>query len=103
MQKGIFALAIAVALLHASLYADNLKIVPTTTLRALTANNTSAADGFQAQSNGNMTSANISKLDIRSLLYPGSTTKIIAHLMPWFGDHRHMQVGYISWDKAQIH
>lgn len=103
MRKGILAIATVVLLLPATLFAGNLKIVPTTTLQALTSNNTSAADTFKTQSNGNSSAANISKLDIHTLLYPGSRTKVIAHLMPWFGDKRHMQVGYLSWDQTQIH
>lgn len=103
MRRGILAIATVLLLLPATLVAGNLKIVPTTTLQALTSNNTSAADSFVTQSNGNSSSANISKQDIHALLYPDSRTKIIAHLMPWFGDHRHMQVGYISWDQNQIH
>lgn len=103
MRKEILAIASVLFLFPAILFAGNLKIVPTTTLKSVTANNTSAADSFQTQSNGNSSAANISKLDIHTLLYPGSRTKVIAHLMPWFGDKRHMQVGYLSWDKAQIH
>ena len=44
----------------------------------------------------------MSKLDIHSLLYAGSTTDIYAELQPWFGDSRHMQVGYTSWDPVQV-
>jgi hypothetical protein len=73
-----------------------------TTLAAETANNTSTAISFQTQTNGNMGAGNISKVDIHSLLYSGSTTDIYAELQPWFGDKRHMQVGYISWDPVQV-
>ena len=76
---------------------------PTTTLRAETANNTSAADGFQSQPNGNAASGNVSKEPIRSLLYAGANTRIYAHFMGWFGDPRHMDVGYRSDDPAQVH
>src|ERR1051326_8092750 len=82
---------------------QTLTVTPTTTLRAEMANNTSAADDFQSQSNGNAASGNISKEPIRSLLYPGATTKIYAHFMGWFGDPRHMNVGYRSDDPAQVH
>lgn len=74
----------------------------TTTLSVENANNTSAADAFLTQPNGNLGASNISKLDIHSLLYPGSTTEIYAELQPWFGDKRHMQVGYVSWDPRQV-
>ena len=77
-------------------------VVPTTTLTAQTANNTSAANGFATQSNGNMGANNVSKVDIHSLLYPGSTTKIFAHLMLWFGDAGHINVGYTSANAAQV-
>lgn len=74
----------------------------TTTLAAETANNTSAADSFATQTNGNIRAANISKVPARSLLYPGSTAKIYAHFVPWFGFGDHMNVGYISNDTLQV-
>jgi PKD repeat protein len=76
---------------------------PSTTLAAETANNTSAADSFTALSNGDAGAGNVSKLPISSLLYPGSTTKVYAHLMGWFGGSSHMNVGYSSNDSAQVH
>lgn len=84
-------------------FAGHLQIVPTTTVTAETSNNTSAADTFKSQSNGNLGASNISKVDIHTLLYPGSHTKIIAHLMPWFGKSYHMDVGYISDTPEQVH
>jgi hypothetical protein len=84
-------------------FAGTLTIVPTTTLQAQTSNNTSAADSFTAQTNGNMSVANISKMDLHSLLYPGATTKIYAHMMLWFGGPSPMNVGYNSKDAAQVH
>ena len=74
----------------------------TTTLAAQTGNNTSAANSFRTQSNGNLGATNVSKVDIRSLLYSGATTEIYAEIQPWFGDKRHMQVGYVSWDPVQV-
>lgn len=74
----------------------------TTTLAAETGNNTSAADSFATQTNGNIGAANISKVTARSLLYPGSTAKIYAHFVPWFGFGDHMNVGYISNDTLQV-
>jgi len=79
-----------------------IPINPTTTLSAETSNNTSAANTFASQSNSNLGAANISKLPIRDLLYPGATTKIYVHLMPWFGPSNHMNVGYDSADAAQV-
>jgi hypothetical protein len=58
---------------------------PTTTLSAETGNNTSAADSFTAQSNGNLGAVNVSKVPTRTLLYSGASAKIYAHFMPWFG------------------
>ncbi len=74
----------------------------TTTLALQTANNTSAASGFRTQTNGNLGASNVSKVDIHSLLYPAATTEIYAELQPWFGDKRHMSVGYISWDPTLV-
>lgn len=79
------------------------QINPTTTLAAQTGNNTSAANSFASQSNGNLGAGNVSKVDIHSLLYPGASTKIYAHLVPWFGGSNHMNVGYSSTDPAQVH
>lgn len=74
---------------------------PTTTLAAETGNNTSAADSFAGLPNGNIAATNISKEPIRSLLYPGATTRIYVHLMPWFGGANHINVGYDSATTAQ--
>ncbi|MCI0352398.1 MAG: hypothetical protein L0Z53_23520 [Acidobacteriales bacterium] len=97
------ALVGAIALLCSSIPAwAAIPITPTTTLSAEASNNTSAASTFAAQSNGNAKPGNVSKLPIRDLLYPGATTKIYAHLMPWFGPSNHMDVGYNSADAAQV-
>src|ERR1700693_2101523 len=77
-------------------------VVPTTTLAAQTSNNTSAANGFTNQTNGNRGAGSISKIDVHSLLYAGATTKVYAALMMWFGASNHMSVGYSSTDPAQI-
>jgi hypothetical protein len=77
-------------------------IVPTTTLTAQTSNNTSAANSFATQSNGNRGAGNISKVDVHTLLYPGATTKVYAHLMLWFGGSNHMNVGYSSTNPVQV-
>lgn len=78
-------------------------VVPTTTLAAQTANNTSAPNSFASQSNGNVTPGNVSKVDVHSLLYAGAKTKIYAHLLLWFGGSNHMNVGYSSTDANQVH
>lgn len=74
-----------------------------TTLAAETGNNTSAANSFALLSNGDAAAGNVSKLPIQSLLYSGSTTKIYAHLLGWFGSSGHISVGYQSNDAGQVH
>lgn len=74
----------------------------TTTLTAETSNNTSAADTFAAQSNGNAGAGNISKLPLRNLLYSGSSAKVYINFLPWFGFGDHMVVGYTSNNSAQV-
>jgi hypothetical protein len=49
---------------------------PNTSLVAETGNNTSAANSFTAQLNGNAAAGNISKQPIGSLLYNGANTKV---------------------------
>jgi len=78
-------------------------ITPTTTLQQETANNTSAANGFSAQANGNAAAGNVSKVATNTLLYSGSNTKLFASWLPWFGGSNHMDVGYHSDDPAQVH
>jgi hypothetical protein len=96
--------ALSLVLLSATgLFARSNYVVPTTTLAAQTANNTSAANGFTSQSNGNAGAGNVSKVDVHSLLYSGATTKVYAHLLLWFGQSNHMNVGYSSNSAAQIH
>jgi hypothetical protein len=97
-------LAIAVTLLAALplCSASSSYVVPTTTLAALTSNNTSAANNFATQSNNNRGAGNISKVDIHTLLYPGATTKIYAHMLLWFGGSGHMNIGYSSTNAAEV-
>jgi hypothetical protein len=73
-----------------------------TPLSALTGNNTSAAGSFPSQSNGNLGANNVSKVNVHSLLYAGAQTKVLAHLLLWFGQSGHMNVGYNSNDPAQV-
>jgi len=82
--------------------ADNLLITPTTTLATETNNNTSAAGNFVTQTNGNLGAGSVSKLDVHSLLYPAAQTKVFAHLVLWFGQSNHMNIGYSSTDPAQV-
>ena len=73
-----------------------------TTLTTQTANNTSAANGFANQGNGNLGANNVSKVDVHSFLYSGANTKVLAQLLLWFGQSNHMNVGYKSNDPAQV-
>ena len=87
--------------LSASAFAGTT-VTPTTTLAAETSNNTSAANTFLSQSNGNLGASNISKVPTRTLLYAGANTKLYVHFMPWFGKTNHMNIGYNSSDPAQV-
>ena len=64
-------------------------------------NNTSASTRYRG-SRGNAPAGNVSRLPIRSLLYPGSTTRIYTRYMPWFGDSQHRDVGYRSNERQQV-
>jgi PKD domain len=98
-----FALFTTVLLICFASFANaQLTIAPTTTLAAETGSNTSAFIAAPGQPNGNTAGRNVSKLPVRSLLYPGSTTKIYAAWQPWFGPQNHIQVGYSSADPAQV-
>src|SRR5580698_9247109 len=101
MRHKYFAVAVILTCVRLC-SAGSSYVVPTTTLAAQTSNNTSAANSFLNQSNGNRGAGNISKVDVHSLLYSGATTKVYAHLMLWFGQSSHMNVGYSSTDPAQI-
>lgn len=79
-----------------------LTITPTTTLMAETGNNTSTSDSFKGWTNGNEAPSNVSKVSIRTLLYPGSTTKVYAHMLGWWGTKSHPDIGYGSADPAQV-
>jgi hypothetical protein len=103
MRNECFLIAVLISALPGKITAGTLQIVPSTTLQAQTAHNTSAANSFNSQSNGNLGATNVSKVNIHSLLYSGNRTKLYAHFMPWFGDPRHMNVGYNSQDATQIH
>ncbi|MGH9566641.1 MAG: hypothetical protein ACRD4I_11685, partial [Candidatus Angelobacter sp.] len=93
---------IVLALSFSVVASAGTKFQATTTLRAETSNNTSAADSFSTQTDGNNGASSISKEPTRRLLYPGSTAKIYAHFMPWFGFTDHMNVGYASNDALQV-
>jgi hypothetical protein len=102
MCRNLFGVAVLL-LSVTSVCAAGSYVKPTTTLAAQTANNTSAAASFVTQTNGNAGAANVSKVDVHSLLYSGATSKVYAHLMVWFGGSNHMNVGYSSIDAGQVH
>ena len=64
-------------------------------------NNSSASSRYRG-GRSNAAPSNVSKLPIRQLLYPGSTTRIFTRYMPWFGDPKHRDVGYHSDDREEI-
>jgi PKD repeat protein len=98
-----FGISVALFIVFYSLVASaGTTFQATTTLAAETSNNTSAANSFATQTNGNLGATNISKVPTRNLLYPGSTAKIYAHLVPWFGFGDHMNIGYVSSDTLQV-
>ena len=100
MRRTYFASLLLLAIPVAS-WASNY-IVPNTTLSAQMANNTSAANSFQSQSNGNLGANNVSKVDVHTLLYAGTTTKVFAHTLLWFGQPGHMNIGYSSTNSTQV-
>src|ERR1700680_1645709 len=102
MLRKHFAVAVVYLAGSTLCLASSSYVVPTTTLAAQTSNNTSAANSFSSQSNGNRGAGNVSEVDVHSLLYSGATTKVYAHLLVWFGQSNHMNVGYSSTDAAQI-
>src|ERR1051326_2494330 len=71
-------------------------------LRAKTSNNTSASASFRGMYNGNAQLGQVSKLPIRSLLYPGATTKILVRVVSFFDQNKkHIDVGYLSDNREQ--
>jgi hypothetical protein len=95
-------LSVLALLLAVAASGDRVRVVPTTTLKSETSNNTSAADSYRGSNNGNLPAGNISKVPFRSLLYPGATTKLLVAMQGWFGNPKHSSVGYNSADPAQV-
>jgi hypothetical protein len=104
LMKKLFTVAVLFQTIFVSTYSfAATQVVPTTTLAAETGNNTSTSPTFGGTTNGNISGKNnISKVSATTLLYPGSTTKIYAHFMAWFGGTNHLNVGYASDDPAQV-
>jgi len=80
-----------------------LTVTPTTTLALETANNTSGANSFAASGNGNAAPGNVSQENIHKLLYAGSTAKIYAHYIGWWGSSSHINNGYDAATLTQAH
>jgi len=75
MRRIFFVLCLAI--LQSVAYANNLVVKPTTTLAQQTSNNTSAADTFKAQVNGNIAAGNVSTHAI-SRLRMGSSLFVLS-------------------------
>ncbi|MCU1311345.1 MAG: hypothetical protein JWO20_2470 [Candidatus Angelobacter sp.] len=102
VKKFFGAILLTLLSISSTTFAAKLQITPTTTLTAETGNNTSAADSVGTLTRGYAATGNMSKLPIRSLVYPGANTKIYAALMGWFGMSSHIPVGYKSNDPIQV-
>ena len=67
--------------------------------------NTSANPSFAGLPNGTLPgSTNVSKVNVHTLLYPGNTTKVLVHYLPWFdgGNDSGINVGYSNSDPNYI-
>src|SRR6266567_2535298 len=96
------SLMLAFSLMVASIATAATPVTPTTTLTAETSNNTSTANSFTGLSNGNVGATNVSKVSLKTMMYPGFNGKMYAHLMGWFGGTNHINVGYASNTSAQV-
>src|SRR5262249_3648324 len=103
VSSGVFAGCSGTSAAAATPAPPSGPLTATTTLQAETANNTSAANGFSAQGNGNAAAGNVSKAPMRQLLYSGSTTRVFVNWLPCFGRNNPMDVGYRTDVPAQVH
>lgn len=102
-MRQLYLVVAVLFLIVSQLFAgDSTYVVPTTTLAAQTLNNTSAANSFNTLSDGDLGAGNVSKVDVHTLLYSGSTTKVYAHMVLWFGEPDHMNIGYNSTNPAEV-
>src|ERR1043165_6052258 len=100
MRKTFFIFTALFVAVLASAQVDSEKQID---LRAKTSNNTSTSASFRGMYNGNAQLGQVSKLPIRSLLYPGATTKIYARVVSFFDQNKkHADVGYLSDDRDQV-
>ncbi len=97
----IAAVAVGIVLFTPALYGQGSP-GQVTTYAALTASNTSAGAGANAQSGATTPSVNVSKVLMTSVLPANSSTKVYARLMGWFGTSTHQDVGYSSTDPTQV-
>src|SRR5205807_2524613 len=65
-------------------------------------NRTAAANTAAQTVVVNPVPGNVNFSDIHSMLYPGSTSKILFHYQPWFGSSEHIDVGYNENETAVI-
>jgi hypothetical protein len=96
-----FLAALLAVCLTATAFAAPLQIVPTTSV-AVESNPNTSAPGFAGTANGNLAGANVSKVNVHSLLYADATTKILAHQTAWWGSSGHINIGYRSDDPVQV-
>ena len=83
LKSSILALSLLLACSLNSLAGTT--VVPTTTLTAETANNTSGASSWTNTSTGNAVAGNVSQVDVHKLLYAGQSAKVYAHYLGWWG------------------
>lgn len=79
--------------------------VPVTSPTLKLVANTSATATTAALSNGTLGGATeVSKVNVHSLLYPGNTTKVLVHYLPWFdgADDSGVNVHYSTSDPVYI-
>lgn len=95
------AIALSILMMFGQVFATVNNVKPNTTLQAETSNNTSAADSFAGQPNGNVKVGNVSKVSIHTLLPAGPNVFIYAHMLQWWGNNGHVSIGYSSLDPTQ--
>jgi PKD repeat protein len=101
LQSARVVLVVSFALVAQSF--AGTAVIPTTTLAAEAGNNTSAANSFANSTNGNMGAGNVSKENVHKLLNAGTSAKIYAHFMAWWGSSSHINIGYDSANLTQVH
>ncbi len=101
--QRLVIVAAAVIALFPTLSAGADSGAPGTTYSALTAKNTSAGFGTNVEITTGTPSENVSKTSLASLLPAGSSPRIYAHFLAWFGSANHEDVGYSSADATQVH